>query len=427
MSNGELKRSLTDVTCNSNVVSLENLNDINENLFQKTTKKGKLFKGPNWTAYNKENLGSIPRQIEKSLVEDKKSMTKIGFSTQTERFFSKDKTNKNNPGPGSYNLSGDMDFTRTSSSFYSSKGFGNGFVSSTERFDDTKYYYCKYAPGPGEYRPEENRTLANDVKNSILGKSLYTNKKTHSLKVKREYPGPGSYNPIYNTFEQKKYQKMKPDAVFKSHVARFKSGKNANYPGPGKYFKDDFSADFNDKRPQSQSYFFRHPQPKKVDQLKKFDIKTTQDKEDARFRLCDKKGRIINSQQPEFDFLSTYKSGTINPFAITRKDLYKLRNKTFMKDEPKQSKTSFVVANGGVESDQGMEYIHKILHKPQKPDLFELNSPRWKKNELEFKVPGPAYYHPRVPQKVLSFNRNNVDFIWTPGVVNDDYEEPIYN
>jgi hypothetical protein len=28
---------------------------------------------------------------------------------------------------------------------------------------------------------------------------------------------------------------------------------------------------------------------------------------------------------------------------------------------------------------------------------------------------------------MLSFNRNNVDFIWTPGVVNEDYEEPIYN
>ena len=43
--NHELKRSLTDITVNSNVVSLENLNDVNESVFQKTTKKGKLFKG----------------------------------------------------------------------------------------------------------------------------------------------------------------------------------------------------------------------------------------------------------------------------------------------------------------------------------------------------------------------------------------------
>ena len=100
-----------------------------------------------------------------------------------------------------------------------------------------------------------------------------------------------------------------------------------------------------------------------------------------------------------------------------------------MKDNLNTQKggASLVVANGGLESDQGMEYIHKILSKPPKPNLFELYSPRWKKNELEFKVPGPAYYHPRIQQKVLSFNRNNVDFIWTPGVVNEDYEEPLYN
>ena len=82
---------------------------------------------------------------------------------------------KNNPGPGSYNLCGDMDFTRTSSSFYSSKGLGNGFVSTSDRFDDSKLYYCKYAPGPGEYCPESNKTLEHEVACSILGKSLYNN------------------------------------------------------------------------------------------------------------------------------------------------------------------------------------------------------------------------------------------------------------
>ena len=433
--NHELKRSLTDITVNSNVVSLENLNDVNESVFQKTTKKGKLFKGPNWTAYNKENLGSIPRNIEKSLVEDKKSITKIGFSTQSERFFPKNQNMKNNPGPGSYNLCGDMDFTRTSSSFYSSKGLGNGFVSTSDRFDDSKLYYCKYAPGPGEYCPESNKTLEHEVATSILGKSLYNNKKTQSLKIKRDTPGPGYYNPIVNTFDNKYKGKMVLDSVFKSKVNRFKKGKNSNFPGPGKYFKDEQYNDINDKnRAQSQSYFFRGPLPKKYNEEKKlnqYDIKTKQEKDDAKFRLIDKKGKVINyyQQNSDYEFLQTIKSGVTNPFAITKKDLFKLRNKTFMKDNPNSQKgsASLVVANGGLESEQGMEYIHKILSKPPKPNLFELYSPRWKKNELEFKVPGPAYYHPRIQQKVLSFNRNNVDFIWTPGVVNEDYEEPLYN
>ena len=88
---------------------------------------------------------------------------------------------------------------------------------------------------------------------------------------------------------------------------------------------------------------------------------------------------------------------------------------------------NYIMANGGLSNDQGMEYIHKILHKPQKPDLFELSSPRWKKNEYEFKVPGPAYYHPRNQPKTLSFNRNNIDFIVTPGVCNEQDDDPIYD
>ena len=438
MSAKELKHSKTDVTVNSNIVSLENLNDVTESIFQKTTKKGKLFKGPNWTAYNKENLGSIPRNIEKSLVEDKKSITKIGFSTQSERFFPKQTSSKNNPGPGSYNISGDLDFTRTSSSFYSSKGLGNGFVSSSDRFDNSKLYYCKYSPGPGEYFPESHKNLEHDISKSILGQSLYSNKKTQSLKVKRETPGPGHYNPIAETFDCmfKKSNALKQDSIFKSKVKRFGKLKGNTNPGPGKYFKDEFYVDYNDKaKAQSQSHFFRNPIPKRIDEdtrLEQYDIKTKQMKEDVKFKLKDKKGKLINNLQGnmEFDFLQTYKSGTLNnPFAITKKDLFKLRNKTFMKDTMREKKesTGMMIINGRVESEQGMEYIGKILSRQAKPDLFELNSPRWKKNELEFKVPGPAYYHPRLPQKMLSFNRNNVDFIWTPGVVNEDYEEPIYN
>ena len=166
--------------------------------------------------------------------------------------------------------------------------------------------------------------------------------------------------------------------------------------------------------------------------LEKYEIKTKQNPEDAKFKLMDKKGKIYNTlqQNSDFDFLQSIKAGFNNPLAITKKDLYKLRNKTFMKDNIKRSDSkneNYIMANGGLSNDQGMEYIHKILHKPQKPDLFELSSPRWKKNEYEFKVPGPAYYHPRNQPKTLSFNRNNIDFIVTPGVCNEQDDDPIYD
>jgi hypothetical protein len=414
-----LKRSNTELSMPSNIVTIDNLNEYKENFFRKTSYKGKLFKGPNWTAYNKENLGSIPRTVEKALVEDKKGMTKVGFSTQTERFFPKPDSSKQCPGPGSYNISGDMDFTRTSTSFYSSKGFGNGFVSQSERFNDSSLYYSKYAPGPGDYQPQKRGSIADDINKMLLAKSLYNNKKTRSLKVKGQSPGPGHYNPIMDTFDLKwKINKYKgEDAVFQSIVPRFKKKKGLDVPGPGKYFKDEYYIDYNDKnKPKTMSYFFKNPSAKKVDLLQKYDIKTKQEKEDARFKLITQKGnKIFNS---------------VGAIGITAKDIYKIRNKGFLYGnigkEPTLYEQQLVMANGGISNEQGMEYIHRIIHKPEKPDNFQLYEPRWKKNELALKVPGPAYYHPKIQQKKLSFNRaDQSKFIVTAGAINSNADNPI--
>ena len=417
-----LKHSHTEFSMASNIVTLDNLNEFGDKFFRKTMHKGKLYKGPNWTAYNKENLGSIPRTVEKALVEDKKGMTKVGFSTQTERFFPKVDSAKECPGPGTYNISGDMDFTRTSTSFYSSKGFGNGFVSQAERFNDSSLYYSKYAPGPGEYQPNKTGTISDDVSKMLLAKSLYTNKKTRSLKIKGQSPGPGHYNPIMDTFDLKwKLNKYKgEDAVFQSVVPRFKkAGKGMDIPGPGKYFKDEYYIDYNDKnKPKTMSYFFRKPQKKKVDLLKKYDIKTKQEKEDAKFKLITQKGNhIFNS---------------VGALGITAKDIYKIRNKGFLagktNKEPNLYDQQLIMANGGISNDQGMEYIHRIIHRPEKPDMFQLYSPRWKQNELALKVPGPAFYHPIIQPKTLSFN-NADKKIWivSPGATNPKADNPIDN
>ena len=416
-----LKHSNTEVSMASNIVTLDNLNELGENIFRKTTHKGKLFKGPNWTAYNKENLGSIPRTVEKALVEDKKGMTKVGFSTQTERFFPKLDSAKQCPGPGTYNISGDMDFTRTSTSFYSSKGFGNGFVSQTQRFNDSDLFYSKYSPGPGDYQPQKRGSIVDDVNKMLLAKSLYNNKKTRSLKVKGYSPGPGHYNPIMDTFDLKwKINKYKgEDAVFQSIVPRFKKKKGLEVPGPGKYFKDEYYIDYNDKnKPKTMSYFFKNPSKRKVDLLQKYDIKTKQEKEDARFKLINKKGkRIYNSV------------GTVS-IGMTAKDIYKLRKKGFLygngAKEPDLYEQQLIMANGGISNDQGMEYIHRIIHRPKKPNIFELYAPRWSKNEYELKVPGPAYYHPKIQPKALSFNNaDKTHFIVTPGAINPKADNPI--
>ena len=393
-----------------NIVSLENLNEIYKDLFRKTTtSKGKVFKGSNWTAYNKENLGSIPQKLEKALIKDKKNPSKIGFSSTSKRFFQK---KEKNPGPGSYNISKAM--THTSTSFHSNKEFGNSFISKSDRFNNSSLFYSKYTPGPGEYEKENIGSLAYNVSKSLRGKSLYNSKKNQSMKKRLLTPGPGHYN-IDNDFKWNKFYKS---SVFVSKVPRFKKKEDNRTLDPGKYYKDDYFVDIKDRYNDNnvkESFYFRKAQEKQVDLLKKYKIQTEQKPNDAKFKLQNKKGKIYNIHNDLF-----------NPFTLNKQDIFIHKTKTFTKEIPKkednEDKNKYLMTSSGLSNnfiDNSMEYIHKILHKNKKPDIFKLNAPRWKKDDNEFKNPGPAYYHPKTQYKVLSFNRNNEDFIVTSGHLNE--------
>lgn len=257
-----------------NIVSLENFEDINENYLLRAPKKGKLRRGPNWTAFNRENLGSIPRRTEKVLLEDR-NKERLGFLTQLERFSIRPQSIKYNyPGPGTYKLHKNFDFTTTSSSFYSSKGFGNGFVSETDRFDNPKEFYEKFYPGPGQYKTDETMSLNSTMSKTLTYKSLYDKSQCKSLKVKTEGPGPGFYDP-------KPVSPSKIDGeytVFKSNVRRFKKDDNSvSLPGPGNYFQDnDYlkykqdTKNMNNDKFHTTSHFFKMPLPKKQNLLEKY-------------------------------------------------------------------------------------------------------------------------------------------------------------
>lgn len=441
----DLKRSLTELTINSNIVSLEDIKPQDQKIFNKTVKKGKLFKGPVHTAYNKESLGSIPKRVEKSIVEDKKSISKIGFSTQSERFFPKNLADNNNPGPGSYNLASD-EFSRTSTSFCSSKKSDNGFMSGTQRFDDINLFYCKYTPGPCEYDFSKGQTIENNIKKSIYYKSLYNNKKTQSLKVKRNTPGPGQYTPLKNCFEiNKEINKKKGnDPFFRSQVERFKMKNkyttNLIYPGPGEYFHDSFLINYNDKLGrETSSYFFKTKPVKQIDPGKMANnyVENLRKIAEKKQKNLDKKSffnykNYYNKEQDILDAMRSNLQGVFqvriknleqhkvfNPNAFSSSDIKNIRNKDKKKN---LNYTGYIVGGTGFDTDKGIEYIHKVLEKTTKADPFTLAPDRWKINQLEFKVPGPAYYHPRLPYKTLSFNRNKKDFIGTTGVCLESYD-----
>lgn len=406
-----------DIPKESNIVTVENLSESAEGFFLKTNKKGKLFRGPNWTAYNKSNLGSIPRRVEKNIIEDTNVQAKMAFTTSSERFCDFAQKIKN-PGPGSYEISKPFDSTRTTSSLHSTKGFGNGFVSSAERFDDNLLYYGKYLPGPGEYCNDSKGTLAYKVMTSPHGKNLFNTKKTKSLAVKHLTPGPGYYSPLLDPTNHYLSETEK-SSFFECNINRFQKKDKKKYPGPGYYFWD-LSNTNTIKNPAKNSYFFKSKSIEKEDPLTKLDIKTIQVRGDVRYKLVEKKGKIVNCVQ----------SGMNNQYdeaekrIMTTKELFRFKNKPMPKsknkDLPDVKPLEIRSANAIIDDkDKGYEYIHKILQKENKPDLFELSPPRWQQKE-EFKVPGPAYYRPRIQNPKLSFNKNSNQFIIPCGIGNNE-------
>jgi hypothetical protein len=423
----------------NNIVSLENIDNLNDKYLLRAPKKGKLLKGPNWTAYNRENLGTIPRKTEKVLIEDKTLKTKLGFTTQEERFTAKSHSVKNMfPGPGTYN--NDKDKLNMTSSSMSSRGYGNGFASMSERFDDPKFYYDKFYPGPGQYNIQSKVSLKNEIDHNIMYKSLYDKTNVKSLKMKQERPGPGFYNPILLTATEIRG----PLSSFKSNASRFKRDTNSAYPGPGKYFREKKIASAIPKSPKDDiksktlSYFFRKPSPKKEDPLLRYvaPIKETSVHKkqlshadeiylkERNIQSSDK----ISTQSTFYNTRNAFKTNnnmeTVKINGLTKKDLmtminnkYRARAITQRLSRPENRNQSAHPNLSLKKSDfypKHDDLAHKyperqrnIQSKNSKKPLFELSPPRWTEKQI-IRVPGPAYYNPSTSPKKIDFFNDNI-------------------
>lgn len=434
-----LRNSPVEENYGNNIISLENLEEMNENYLLRAPKKGKLIKGPNWTAFKRENLGIIPSRTENILIEDKNSKTSLGFNSQSERFSGRVETVKYAyPGPGAYSNSVlDSEKTRPSTSF-SSKGYGNGFISESERFDNPKLYYSKYFPGPGQYKLDDKISIKSEIGKKIQYKSLYEKASIKSLKVKQDFPGPGFYNPSLLSQISSKGSL----SAFRSAVTRFKrETTKCAFPGPGKYFKDNNQNKIENnsediKKGNTLSYFFKQPSPKKDDPIHKY-IETDK-KDEANFKLRQNynEGQVFINQvyfsdSPENNkFNSTAGSTKFGKFALkidsekinqpqTRKDLlYTIRSK--YRRSNKKSLTGGIqnrnlsaqpminIKKSNFENEQKFndmkesQLLKEVLGKTQKKPLFELSPLRWTKQNMKH-LPGPAYYNPTLPPKKVDF------------------------
>lgn len=281
-SNAFEEETLPNITSSTNKLSTP------PQTFLRVGKPGKLFLKPNYTAFTKTNLGSIPSKVEKTLLKTEES---IPITLTLNKYVQKINIPEK-----------EENFTRSFSTSYSSRGYGVGFASKVPRFDYNKKVIY---PGPGDYSPEKRDSMENDINKSIFGKSLFSEKSGKSLQllntnVDKFYTSQEilnllrkNYNQRYtndinninnnnkennNTKNNTSTDNNKGSYFFESKVKKFNQGifniHNKN-PGPGKYFIDtNFNIKFKDKR----SPYFIEPLIKKEDPLKTYGISSDNEK-----------------------------------------------------------------------------------------------------------------------------------------------------
>ena len=374
-------------TARNKIVSLENFDDINDNYILRSPNRGRIYRGPNWNAFNRETLGSIPRKSENILFQEKNSESKKGLMSQSERFTHYQKIESvkfSYPGPGNYKMGNSLDTTSVSTNpSFSSKGYGNGFVSKYDRFDDPKAYYEKFYPGPGQYK--NTKSSVSPDKMNFRYKSLYSSNDTKSLKISKDNPGPGNYNPIAPHLLRRQIVD-KPNFFFNSKEVRLKGffGKQENdIPGPGKYFRHyyDFIKDAD-----KTSHFFKH------------------------------------SNKPE-DLLEKHLNfPRVQKFKVPGPGEYNLRRDLVDESKANKNKKPFIdeqeklqekMKEEDWEDDNNMSKVENIeeirsnlfSYKNGVKSVFESKSPKQKYLKINH-VPGPSYYNPQLMPNKNSFNCN---------------------
>ena len=209
--------------------------------------KGSLYRGSTSNAFTKKTIGSIPSKFE-TVLYPQNNATKKGFGSNGFRFTAQV---SENPGPGTYidPVNSSHSSLKLSSDSYSRKGYGNGFISSSDRFKIDNYQPYQI-PGPGAYKQpqlvpvtnkktigtafeqgtvsEKYKSKLSPVFNEPIGKRK-TEKPTNIL-------GPGSYEIPRTLINQLEYRNT---CAFKAGETRFNLAKSAVLqPGPGQYEMD---------------------------------------------------------------------------------------------------------------------------------------------------------------------------------------------
>ena len=362
--------------------------------------KGKIIRGVAYSSLYKSTYASIPSKTENFLDSEANKQTQnCGFISHSERFTS---SATPTPGIGTYDLT-DKPIIHAYHTSMSSKGYCNGFVSTSSRLKDNEYYNIN--PGPGNYKDETCKSIENDVKHSLHCKSLYKEHTNHSIIDKGlETPGPSRYDP--NKYDNWKLRNKNYIYNFNSYPKRQSIVEKYKLiiPGPGHYYKNGNVKDvkgvvaWNEKKVVETE----------IEKLNGLGIAT-----DGNVKGKDGVNKVNNKKK-------VFKNGDMcihihNTSTQDHAIIYRQKCKT--ENGNKNKEGSIQNIRFRIEEEKELNYLKQFLGNDNaKPDIFYLNSPRWKnENALKYKAPGPAYYIPRNPRDKFSYNKNSNDFICPGG------------
>ncbi len=209
--------------------------------------KGSLYRGTTANAFTKKTIGSIPSKFE-TVLYPQNNATKKGFGSNGFRFTTQI---SENPGPGSYidPINQSHSSLRLTSDSFSRKGYGNGFISTSDRFRIENYQPYQ-VPGPGSYKqPQLVPVTGKRVVGSAFEPGTVSEKYKSKIspvfarpigkrRLDKPQPllGPGSYDIPRSLVNNQDY---KNTSAFKAGDYRFLNGKSVGLlPGPGQYEVD---------------------------------------------------------------------------------------------------------------------------------------------------------------------------------------------